>query len=49
MFNNKPHHVSLISQIGPTGVPKPSNIELRQSLSISSPAVLGHCLQSLAW
>ena len=45
---NKLHNFSLISQIGPTGVIKPSNIELRQNLSLSSPAVSRHSLQRRA-
>ena len=45
---NKLHNFSLIRQIGPTGVIKPSNIELRQNLSLSSPAVSRHSLQRRA-
>ena len=45
----QPYMVSLIIQIGTTGVIEPSNIELSQSLSLSSLAVPGHSLQSLAW
>ena len=41
--------VFLIIQIGTTGVTKPSNIELSQSLSLSSLAVSDYSLQSPAW
>ena len=42
----KPHLDSPVSQVGPTGVIGPSNVELRQSLSFSSPAVSCYCRQS---
>ena len=42
--DTQPHFVFLIRQIRPTGVPSPSNIELRQSLRLSSPAVSCHSL-----
>ena len=45
----QPYMVSLIIQIGTTGVMVPTNIELSQSLSLSSLAVPGHSLQSPAW
>ena len=45
----QPYMVSLIIQIGTTGVIIPSNIELSQSLSLSTPAVPGYLLQSEDW
>ena len=45
----QPYMVSLIIQIGTTGVPVPSNIELSQSLSLSSLAVSDDSLQSPVW
>ena len=45
----QPYMVSLIIQIGTTGVTVPSNIELSQSLSLSSLAVSDDSLQSPAW
>ena len=43
------HVVSLISEVTTTGMTMPSNIELRQSFSLSSPAVSGHSLQRTVW
>ena len=45
----EPHLVSLVIQIGTTGVTTPTNFELRQSVRLSSPAVSCDSLQFLAW